>query len=53
MSIDVDKRRLAGVTAAAATIAAFAKLFLPFHQIGSTAIFALASAIAAMLVIIC
>jgi O-antigen ligase len=52
MSIDVDKRRLAEVTAAAATIAAMAKLFLPFHLIGSTAIFALASAIAAMLIII-
>jgi hypothetical protein len=53
MSIDVDKRRLAAVTAAAATIATFAKLFLPFHLIGSTAIFALASAIAATLIIVC
>ena len=53
MSIDVDKGRLAEVTAAAATIAAMAKMFLPFHMIGSTTIFVLASAIAAMLIIIC
>jgi hypothetical protein len=53
MSVDVDKRRLAEVTAAAATIAAFAKMFLPFHFIGSTAIFVLASAIAALLIIVC
>ena len=53
MSIDVDKGRLAEVAAAAATIAAMAKMFLPFHMIGSTTIFVLASAIAAMLIIIC
>jgi O-antigen ligase len=53
MSIDVDKGRLAEVAAAAATIAAMAKMFPPFHMIGSTTIFVLASAIAAMLIIIC
>jgi O-antigen ligase len=53
MSVTVDKRLLTGVTAAAATTAAFAKMFLPFHMIGSTAIFVAASAIGAMLIIVC
>jgi len=53
MSVNVDKRRLKGVTAAVTTTAAFAKMFLPFHMIGSTAIFAAASAIGAALVIVC
>jgi hypothetical protein len=53
MSVDVDKRNLEAVTAAVATTAAFAKMFLPFHMMSSTAIFAAASAIGAVLVIIC
>jgi hypothetical protein len=51
MLVAVDKRRLAGVMATAATTAAFAKIFLPFYMIGSTAIFLAASAIGAALII--
>jgi len=51
MLVKDDRRHLAGVTAAAATTAAFAKTFLPFHMIGSTAIFVAASAVGAALII--
>jgi O-antigen ligase len=44
MLVDYDRRSLAGVTAAIVTTAAFAKMFLPFYLVGSTAIFAVASA---------
>ena len=40
-----ETRSLAGLTAAVATVAVFAKLFVPFYLIGSTAIFAEASAV--------
>ena len=53
MLIDADKRSLARVTAAVATTAAFAKMFLPFYLIGSTPIFASASVIGTALVTIC
>ncbi len=47
-----DKRpRLPGVTAAVVTTAAFAKTFIPFYLIGSTAIFAATSALGVPLVI--
>lgn len=49
--MNYDKRRLAGVTAAIVTTAAFAKTFVPFYLIGSTAIFAAACALGAVLVI--
>ena len=39
-----DRWRLAGLTAAAVTTATFAKAFVPFYLIGSTAIFAVTSA---------
>jgi O-antigen ligase len=45
-------RSLAGLTAAIVTTAAFAKTFVPFYLIGSTAIFAAACAIGAALVIV-
>jgi O-antigen ligase len=47
-----DKVSLASITAAVVTTAAFAKLFLPFYLIGSTAIFAATSAIGAALIVI-
>jgi O-antigen ligase len=50
MLVNYDKRTLAGVTAAVVTTAAFAKLFVPFYLIGSTAIFAVASVLGAMLI---
>lgn len=50
MLIRNDKALLANVTAAVVTTAAFSKLFLPFYVIGSTAIFAVTSAIGAALV---
>lgn len=53
MSVTVDKRLLTSVTAAAATTAAFAKMFLPFHIIGSTAILVVASAIGAVFITVC
>jgi O-antigen ligase len=52
MLINLGKHSLAGVTAAIVTIAAFAKLFLPFYLIGSTAIFAVTSLLGATLVAI-
>jgi O-antigen ligase len=45
-----EKPALAGVTAAIVTTAAFAKMFLPFYLIGSTAIFAAAGLLGATLV---
>jgi O-antigen ligase len=51
MLVDVDKRPV--TTAAVATTAAFAKMFLPFYLIGSTAIFAAACLIGATLILIC
>src|SRR6202022_4592505 len=50
MLINDDKRPLAGVTAAIVTTAAFAKMFLPFYLIGSTAIFAVTSAAGGILI---
>ena len=52
MSLDANKRPLKQVTAAVVTTAAFAKIFLPFYLVGSTSIFAVASAIGATLVIL-
>ncbi len=46
-SANCDKRPLAAMTAMIVTTAAFAKLFLPFYLIGSTAIFAIFSAFGA------
>ncbi len=51
MLVSDERSHLAGLTAAAATTAVFAKTFLPFHMIGSTAIFVVASAVGAALVI--
>jgi O-Antigen ligase len=51
MFADVHKRPWELVTAAAATTAAFAKMFVPFYLIGSTGIFVLASTVAALLII--
>jgi len=52
MHLSCDKRTLTGWLAAAVTVAAFAKTFVPFYLIGSTAIFvgagALGAALAAM-----
>ena len=45
-----DTRRLAGLTAAVVTTAAFAKTFVPFYLLGSTAIFAATCAVGAALV---
>ena len=48
--MNYDTRRLTGWTAAVVTTAAFAKTFLPFYLIGSTPIFAAASAVGVALV---
>lgn len=52
MQLSYNKRNLTGLLAAAVTIAAFAKTFVPFFLIGSTAVFvgasALGTALAAM-----
>lgn len=45
MQVSYDRRTLTGLLAATVTIAAFAKTFVPFFLIGSTAIFAGASAL--------
>ena len=45
MQLSYDKRILTGWLAAAVTVAAFAKTFVPFYLIGSTAIFVGASAL--------
>jgi O-antigen ligase len=47
-----DKRSLAGLTAAIVTTAAFAKIFVPFYLIGSSAIFGAACALGAALIIV-
>ena len=52
MLVNYDKRSLAGVTTAVTTTAAFAKMFLPFYLIGSTAIFALTSLLGTGLIVI-
>src|SRR3990170_1952471 len=52
MLANYDRRTLAGVTAAVVTTAAFAKLFLPFYLIGSTAIFAATALLGAALIAI-
>src|SRR5437870_4559993 len=44
-----ETRTLAGLTAAIVTVAAFAKTFVPFYLIGSTAIFAGTSALGIVL----
>jgi O-antigen ligase len=44
--VGYDARILTGLMAALATVAAFAKTFVPFYLIGSTAIFAAVSALA-------
>src|SRR5882724_2166422 len=49
MQLSDDKRTLTGWLAAAVTVAAFAKTFVPFYLIGSTAIFVGASALGAAL----
>jgi len=49
MQFSYDKRILTGWLAAAVTVAAFAKTFVPFYLIGSTAIFVGASALGATL----
>src|ERR1700712_2962604 len=46
MHVGYDARILAGLMAAAATVAAFAKSFVPLYLIGSTVIFAAVSALA-------
>ena len=50
MLVNYDRRTLAGVTAAVVTTAAFAKMFLPFYLIGSTAIFAATALLGAALI---
>ena len=50
MQTSYDKRTLTGIAAAAATITAFAKTFVPFFLIGSTAIFAGTSALGIALI---
>jgi O-antigen ligase len=45
MQVSYDARILTGLTAAAGTVAAFAKSFVPFYLIGSTAIFTAVSAL--------
>ena len=45
MQLSYSKRNLTGLLAAAVTVAAFAKTFVPFFLIGSTAIFVGASAL--------
>jgi O-antigen ligase len=45
MQVSYDARILTGLLAAAGTVAAFAKSFVPFYLIGSTAIFAAVSAL--------
>lgn len=49
MQLSDDKQTLSGWLAAAVTVAAFAKTFVPFYLIGSTAIFVGASALGAAL----
>jgi O-antigen ligase len=49
MQLGDDKRTLTGWLTAAVTVAAFAKTFVPFYLIGSTAIFVCASAVGAVL----
>jgi O-antigen ligase len=49
MQLSYDKRTMTGWLAAAVTVAAFAKTFVPFYLIGSTAIFVGASALGAAL----
>lgn len=46
MKVSYDARTLTGLMAALATVAAFAKSFVPFYLIGSTAIFAAVSILA-------
>jgi O-antigen ligase len=50
MQVSYDKRTLTGIAAAAATITAFAKTFVPFFLIGSTAIFSGTSALGIALI---
>jgi O-antigen ligase len=50
MSANYDKRPIVGVMVAIVTTAAFAKMFLPFYLIGSTAIFAVTSLLGASVV---
>jgi O-antigen ligase len=50
MQSDCKISRLAGLTAAIVTAATFAKIFVPFYLVGSTAIFAIASSIGFALV---
>jgi O-antigen ligase len=49
MQLSYDKRTLTGWLAAAVTVSAFAKTFVPFYLIGSTAIFVGATALAVAL----
>jgi O-antigen ligase len=51
MQLSYDKRNLTGWLAAAVTVAAFAKTFVPFYLIGSTPIFVGASALGAALAV--
>ncbi|MDO9299352.1 O-antigen ligase [Bradyrhizobium sp.] len=53
MLVNYSAGRRAGVMAAAVTTAAFAKTFIPFYLIGSTAIFAVACTFGAVFVAIC
>lgn len=50
MQSNSDTWSLAGLTAAVVTTATFAKIFVPFYLIGSTAIFAITSALGIVLV---
>jgi O-antigen ligase len=50
MQFGYDKRTLTGIAAAAVTITAFAKTFVPFFLIGSTAIFSGTSALGIALI---
>ena len=52
MLMNHNARGLVGLTAAVVTTAAFAKTFVPFYLIGSTAIFAATCALGAFLVLI-
>lgn len=52
MLVNHDIRSVAGLTAAAVTTAAFAKTFVPFYLIGSTAIFAVTCAFGAIFVLV-
>jgi len=47
-----DRRSLAGLTAVIVTTAAFAKIFVPFYLIGSSAIFGAACVLGAALIIV-